>query len=921
MKPDASHIKKIKVVSNTHWDREWKRSFEKTRRLLLDMIDAVVEILEKNPDYHSITLDGQSILIDDYLEIKPERTEIIKKLISEGRIIIGPYYTLAEQFSISHEPIVRNFMFGKKTMKKYGAKAVTVAYTPSSWGQTGQLPQILKEFDLDKMMFYRGISHDEADAIYIWSAPDGTKVLASRYAIYARYNWYYLVHRIVTRGQKFERNYSWGNYDEIPFKMTDDFAGEDQEFYIRTQAVKYDKNLIKSAIEGMIEVEGPHYNTDVFLGMNGHDLSSPYSEETAIISHAKEIFEGKYTIEHTDLEDYWQEVEKSIEIDKLKVLVGERRAYLKEGKYTQLFGDTISARTYLKQKDYNVTTKLVYYAEPMAAMASAYGFKHPSTYFERGWRYLLSNHTHDSNGGCSPDEVCEDMEYRYRKVNDIADIISENAMAFVADNLLGEGLEKDAMLFVVYNPLPFERDVVIKANIDIPEKFNAQFISLESENDKDVEYQIISSKQVKKYIDSACDLSSNFLSTQVKLYANLKRLPGMGYRVYRILPEAALPMKRNTMVTGLLTMENDLIKVSVNPDGTVNILNKRNGRMFERLNYITDEGECGDPWNHRKPIYDEKYNSIGVSANIYTVESGPLVSVMGAQYVICLPCETIGNEARSKRMVEVPVKVEYTLTKNSNVLKVKTIIDNRAKDHWLRVNFPTALKTDESWTDSHFDILNHKIEVPDSTGWMEEARGTHPLRTFVSLSDGKNGLSIISKGLFEYEVFDNDDKAVALTLIRAFNMSLMTEVQNSNAKSQCQGNQAFEYAICVHEGDWTDAEIQRASIEYLIPVRSAMSGRANGNLPHQANLFEQKNRNLQITCIKQAEDGIGIIIRLFNPLQENQNAEFIFGQKINSIKQCNMDEKEITEVAFNETGFSYNIQAKKIVTFRVVFKD
>ncbi|MGE5613471.1 MAG: alpha-mannosidase [Bacillota bacterium] len=920
MKPDAGHIKKIKVVSNTHWDREWRRSFEKTRRLLIDMMDAAIEVLEKNPDYHSITLDGQSILIDDYLEIKPENREIVKKLIKEGKIIIGPYYTLPEQFSISHEPIVRNLLFGRKVMEKYGAKASLTAYTPCSWGQTGQLPQILKEFGIKRIMFYRGISHDEADSIYIWSAPDGSKVLASRFAIYARYNWYYLVHRVITRGQKFDKDYSWGKYDEIPFKITDDFSGEGQEFYIRKQTVRYDKNLIKQAIEEMLEVEGPHCNTDIFLGMNGHDLSFPYSEETSIISCAKELFDGKYEIEHTDLEGYWQEVEKGIEIEKLTVLTGERRAYLKNGKYTQLFGDTISSRTYLKQKDHNATVKLVYYAEPMAAMASAFGFKYPAAYFERGWRYLLQNHTHDSNGGCAPDEVCEDMEYRYRKVNDIADIITEDAMAFITDNLSGDGLEKDAMLFAVYNPLPFERDVVIKATIDVPEKFNAKFISLRSPYDMDAEYQLISSKRVKKYIDSPYDLSSSFFATQVELYANLNRIPGMGYRVYRIIPEPAIPMKKNTMISGSMTMENSLIKVFINPDGTVNIQNKANGHMFKRMNYITDEGECGDPWNHIKPIKDIKYSSLGVAANIYTVASGPLVCVIGAEYSLRLPCETVGNEARSDKTVEVPVKVEYTLTRDSNVLKVKTTINNRVKDHWLRVNFPTELKTDVSWTDSHFDILSHKIEVPDSTGWMEEARGTHPLRTFVSLSDRENGLTIFSKGLFEYEVFDNDERAVALTLIRAFKMSIMTEVQNSNSRSQCQGEQVFEYAICVHKGDWKEAEIQRACLDYLIPVRSAMSGRAKGFLPHQANLFEQKNRNLQITCIKPADDGLGIIIRLFNPLEESQNAEFAFGRKVSAVKKCNMDEKEFEEVFFDENGFSFRVEAKKIATFKVVFK-
>ena len=203
MKRDSSHIRKILVVSNTHWDREFRHSFEKTRRHLLDMLDTTLDILEKDPDYPSFTMDGHGIMVDDYLEMRPERRPLVEKLVQSGRLILGPYYTLAEEFSVGHEALVRNMIFGRKTVERYGGKTGTVAYTPSSWGQTGQLPQILADFGLQYMMFYRGVSHHECDAEWIWAAPDGTRLTASRFAIYARYNWYYQVHRPVTTGRVF----------------------------------------------------------------------------------------------------------------------------------------------------------------------------------------------------------------------------------------------------------------------------------------------------------------------------------------------------------------------------------------------------------------------------------------------------------------------------------------------------------------------------------------------------------------------------------------------------------------------------------------------------------------------------------------------------------------------------------------------
>ena len=125
------------------------------------MMDVTLDILDRDPAYHSFTMDGHAIMIDDYLEVRPERRGLVEKLIRGGRLIVGPYFTLAEEFSVSHEALVRNLLWGRKTVEKYGGRCGTVAYTPSSWGQTGQLPQILADFGLKYMMFYRGVSHHE----------------------------------------------------------------------------------------------------------------------------------------------------------------------------------------------------------------------------------------------------------------------------------------------------------------------------------------------------------------------------------------------------------------------------------------------------------------------------------------------------------------------------------------------------------------------------------------------------------------------------------------------------------------------------------------------------------------------------------------------------------------------------------------
>lgn len=924
MKPDSSHIRQIKVVSNTHWDREFRRSFEKTRRSLLTMMDTTIDILEKDSGYHSFTLDGHSIMIEDYLEMRPERKEQVERLIKEGRLIVGPYYTLAEEFSISHEAIVRNLVWGRRTVEKYGGSTGTVAYTPSSWGQTGQLPQILMDFGLDKMMFYRGISHHEADAEYIWSAPDGTRVLASRFAVYARYNWYYQVHRAVTRERVFEKDYIWGQYDEIPFRLSDTLSGDNQSFDLKAPEVHYDKTKLSKAIEDMVEAEGPHFTTQVFLAMHGHDISVAHPLESRIISDAKELLCDKYKIEHTNLEEFWKEAQKHLDLSNMPVLTGERRAYLKQGMWTFLFPGTISARTYLKQQDFKATTDIVYYAEPLASLAAALGAEYPASYIDRGWKYLLSNHTHDANGGCAPDAVCQDMEYRYRKASDIGEIVSEDAMAYIASNLAPQAMEKDCMQLVIYNPLPFERDAVVSIDLEVPKTAGAKSVTLEHASDCNVERQLILQEKSSVFVDNIWDVPTIMDTNRFKFYAMFKKLPALGYRTYTIKPRNQELRNIGTLVTGPDTMENEHIRVNVNSNGTVDIYNKSTGKLYKNLNYLMDQGECGNAWKHVSPVYDRKYVSLGVSANIAVLENGPLASTISAEYKFPVPVDYADGSSRNDRLIDMPVIVEYTLEKGSQALKVKLTVNNTAKDHWLRVGMPTGLQTDYTWSDSHFDVVARPISIPDSTGWVEPAGGTHPLRTFVDMTDGQDGFAVLTKGIFEYEAFEDAQNTLALTLIRACRIKLAVSEEKQTELPdigvQCPGTRVFEYAICVHHGDWKKAGLLGKAAEYFTPVRCAMTGRGKGSLPLEGSLFTINSTNLHVTCVKQADDGSGLIIRLFNPAENTEEMILSFGKNIVRAALCRMDECNIADVESKGRYINFMIGPKKILTFKVVLE-
>lgn len=922
---NSEHIEKIMVVSNTHWDREFRKSFEKTRRMLLDMLDITLDILLNDPDYHSFTMDGHSIMIEDYLEMRPERRLEVEKLIREGRLKIGPYYTLAEQFSISGEAIVRNLMFGRKMMEKYSAPKCTVAYTPSSWGQTGQLPQILRDFGIDKMMFYRGISHDEADAEYMWEAPDGSVVYASRFAVYARYNWYYQVHRAVTQGTVFDKSYTWGKRDDTPFMIVDELAGEDNSYTLQAPSAEWNEEEIRQSIKDMVKREGRHFTTDTFLAMNGHDISVAFPAETQIMKRAREVFSGTYEIEHTDLETFWENVIPKLDLKKLAVLKGERRSYLKEGMWTFLFPGTISTRTYLKQKDFEASSMLTAMAEPLYVLARTCGAQNMDSYLERGWKYLLSNHTHDANGGCAPDAVCMDMEYRYRKVKDIAEIVTSDAMRYIVKNMDGLHLEKEAVLVAVFNSIPYQRDALLRLKMELPAaSYKQGFAMREQGTGKTVEFTVLNKEKSSTFVDSIWDVPCIIDTVQYEICVNMKDIPALGYTSFLLEPEHMIVEKRSTLVTDINVMENEYLRVSINANGTIDVLYKELNWLMQGLNYITDQGECGDAWKHVAPVSDEIISSNSASANIALVVDTPLYASYRVSYTMSVPEAGDGRTGRSRDYAEMPVTIYYTLHRDEKIVYTAVEIDNQIKDHWVRANFPTGDPGRYSYADTHFDIIKRSIEVPDSTGWAEPAYGMQPMQSFVYLPDKKEekGLAVGTRGLFEYEVKEDRCGTIALTLFRGSRIRLAVSEEKQTELSdegiQCLGRQRFEYCIIPSSGSVYENDVPDLVEQYRLPVRACVCGKGKGKLASRGSFVQIDDKTVRISAVKEAEDKKGIVVRLYNPDEKDRICTIRFGiGKINRAWKCSMNEENMEAAEKEGNGIRMNVLSKKIQTYRV----
>ena len=144
-------------ISNTHWDREWRFSMQRTRYMLVHMLDRLFDIFEKQPDYKSFHLDSQTVPIQDYLQVRPEQEQLIRKYVSEGRLFIGPWFCLPDEFCVGAESLIRNLLLGHKIARRFG-KVSKTGYSPFSWGQISQMPQIYNGFGINFTAFYHGIN-------------------------------------------------------------------------------------------------------------------------------------------------------------------------------------------------------------------------------------------------------------------------------------------------------------------------------------------------------------------------------------------------------------------------------------------------------------------------------------------------------------------------------------------------------------------------------------------------------------------------------------------------------------------------------------------------------------------------------------------------------------------------------------------
>jgi mannosylglycerate hydrolase len=423
------------VVSHSHWDRAWYLPFEAYRHRLVRMMDRILDLLETNPTYSSFMFDGQTILIEDYLGVRPQAADRLKKLIEDKRLVIGPWYILPDLFLISGESVIRNLQAGLHDGHKWG-NLLKVGYVPDPFGHFAQLPQILHQLELDTFMFMRGMPEEDFDrlgTIFSWEAPDGSTVLAT-YMIDGYFNASAL------------------GYPSI---------------YGRFEGLKPDLNLAEERVRASIEIYSKHQQEPWFVLFNGMD-HMPEQADLPEILHELKSKNLPFEIEHADLNTYNHLIRTSDR--QFEHFKGD----LDGNAHHPILKSVWSTRIYLKQENHRLESLITGTLEPLTLIACEQNLiSYDQQLVDRVWRKLMKNHPHDDICGCSVDDVHFDNESRFKQVDHITEVI----VTEILEKMLIQGINhplngtlssNERCYVLVHNPHPYEITSWIDAELFFP---------------------------------------------------------------------------------------------------------------------------------------------------------------------------------------------------------------------------------------------------------------------------------------------------------------------------------------------------------------------------------------------------------------------------------------------------------------------
>ena len=827
----------VHLIPHTHWDREWYLPLGVFRARLVPMLDRLLAQLEGDPRIASFLLDGQSVLLEDYLTLSPERRDRVRALVRDGRLAVGPWYVLADEQIPSGESMIRNLLLGTRATRALGGES-GVLYSPDAFGHPAVLPMVGLEFGIEACVLWRGVAPEAMDGSDLawWESADGRRLL---------------VYQLPPDG------YEIGSNLLVPRDRL-------EEAWRRVAS-----QVLPRAAAGHVAV---------FVGADHHAADPGLGDLAATLAGVAPECEFRFSSLHEFLRVAGAEAER------LAVLHGEQRwSY----GYAWTLQGVHSTRAPLKRWHSRLELLLTRLAEPLAALVDTDDGR--AAVLRQAWRELVQSQFHDAIAGCASDQVALAMRARFQDVQAAAHQVIGSAL----DRLVGHDPDRarevgsSGSRLVVWNPTArprvgvcvaevsfFRRDVLVGPPAKrIPRTgpgalpFTLKTLQ-ENGTVAAVAPQVIGVERVQERIDATRHYPDQDEVDQVRIAFPLPgAVPGLGARCFELGEPGGEPLEAFAAAEDRLIW-NGRVELNLSVDGSATLSARGQARPFAGLLALESEADRGDSYSFC-PVANDRIRRPARAGRPRVTASGPLLA--GLEWPVAMRCGR--GTGRAPGRVDATFRVEAV--GDSPVLRFRVDLHNQARDHRLRLRLPTGLTGVPALAGAQFGVVVRPPGVkPRGRYPMETPVATAPAHRFVAAARKERGIALFAPGFFEYEWTPGGD--LLLTLLRSVGELSRGDLETRpghagwptpTPEAQCLGRDVIHFGIApITAADLAAPErLEQLWEDAFMPPMVHWIRDYSGAAPaSEIAGCHLEGHGIVFSALKPAEDGPGAVLRCYN---------------------------------------------------------
>ncbi len=867
-----SPLRDLYIVSHTHWDREWYRTEAQFRQRLVRLVD---DLLDDPPEVgESFLLDGQAILVEDYLAVRPERAAELSTLLRDGRLEVGPWYVLADNLIPSGEALVRNLLLGRATVRRLRGEPPPVLYCPDSFGHPAILPDLAAGFGLDVVILWRGLGgarSPSGDAVR-WRGRTGERVL---------------VHHLPPDG------YEFGS------------------------ALPPTREGAVDRWQRIVDVLAPRAVTGMALLFNGADHHARQRHRADAISAFASAAEP-VRVHASSLRGGMAALVLSAHTAPLPELTGELRDSYG---YTWALQGTLGTRAGQKRRNAIAERALVRDVEPWIVLASGAASGATRALVAHGWRTLLQAHPHDTLCGTSIDEVAHAFDTRLASVEEQSLGLQTDALYALVSHDVEDARTRGSdwrPAVVLRNPVARARGGIVELTLratlaDIavgPGSATRQGKrqSAPKWRVQGMPLQILARRERVTLTESPRAYPDADLVLEARAVGWMDAIGGY---VVETRPQRgrSSTVPPHPVVAHGTSLDNGRVRIEVAADGCVTLEDHERGTRIAGLFTLERARDVGDLYT--PSIRDAL--PLPEVRRVTLMHRGPLRGEIAIDY-------------RTQKRSGSSCRATIQLDANARAVRIIITGENHDRDQRLRLRISTGLASATTVADAaFFPIARSRLQISDADAAMESVVPTAPLHRWVARFASNGGAVLVSDGLAEYE--SGEDGSIAVTLVRGVGALSRADLPErpghagwpaTTPDAQCIGAYEARFALQCFPPDSPAVrdDIERFAEDELLPIIGE-SLRSNILTPRSGGGLELRGDGLTFSAALPAQADGWSVLRCVNQRDESVPGVWRLGVVIGEAKRARLDETPLESLPVEDGMIRFTAAPNEIVTILV----